>query len=339
MVEPAHAVLNPPRPMAFGWSSDQERREADRFACFREEIAARYGIGQVCTPSPVPAFRASLEGLQVGGTTMVEVAADALVLERSRRDVEEADPDIFALGVLLEGKARVLQDGRETLLEPSDLVLCDSRRPFRIRFDGPFRQLLVHFPRSQLHERLAHPERVTATRFDGRSGMAYVTASLFHAIYREASALGGDEDALMRHALDLLSLTLGGPGGASDDRAERTFLSRVHAFIDANLAEPDLTPDLIAERHRVSRRYLYRTFEATGESVCEFIRRRRLERCRAALCDPSQAERAISDIALSWGFSDPSHFSRAFRLAFGVSPRDVRGSSELQTQHKGRSRR
>ena len=34
--------------------------------------------------------------------------------------------------------------------------------------------------------------------------------------------------------------------------------------------------------------------------------------------------RSITDIALSWGFSDPSHFGRRFKQAYGMSPRDYR---------------
>jgi AraC-like DNA-binding protein len=32
----------------------------------------------------------------------------------------------------------------------------------------------------------------------------------------------------------------------------------------------------------------------------------------------------VGEIALSWGFNDHSHFSRAFRKRYGVSPKDWR---------------
>lgn len=35
--------------MSFGWRSSEEARGVDRFARFREEVAVRFGIGQVST--------------------------------------------------------------------------------------------------------------------------------------------------------------------------------------------------------------------------------------------------------------------------------------------------
>jgi AraC-like DNA-binding protein len=51
----------------------------------------------------------------------------------------------------------------------------------------------------------------------------------------------------------------------------------------------------------------------------------RLERCRRDLLDPRLADRSIASIAFGWGFGDLSGFNRAFRAAFGATPREVRG--------------
>ncbi|WP_368856961.1 helix-turn-helix domain-containing protein [Microbispora triticiradicis] len=54
------------------------------------------------------------------------------------------------------------------------------------------------------------------------------------------------------------------------------------------------------------------------------IRRRRLEQCHRDLADPRQRSRRIQAIATRWGFTDAATFSRAFRAAYGMSPRDHR---------------
>jgi AraC family transcriptional activator of tynA and feaB len=54
---------------------------------------------------------------------------------------------------------------------------------------------------------------------------------------------------------------------------------------------------------------------------------RRIAKCQAALADPAQMHRQISDIANSWGFGDVSHFGRLFKAMIGLTPRDFRKQS------------
>jgi AraC family transcriptional regulator, positive regulator of tynA and feaB len=61
-----------------------------------------------------------------------------------------------------------------------------------------------------------------------------------------------------------------------------------------------------------------------GTSLQRLIVSRRLDHCRRALEDPSQARRTMTDIAFAWGFSDLSHFDRRFKAEYGCSPRDYR---------------
>ena len=101
--------------------------------------------------------------------------------------------------------------------------------------------------------------------------------------------------------------------------------AQIHEFIQQRLGDPRLCPDIIAAAHRVSTRYLHLLFQEQGLTpVAGWIRERRLERCRHDLANPSQQGRPIHAIAARWGFPDPAHFSRTFRTAYGMSPRDYR---------------
>jgi AraC-like DNA-binding protein len=99
---------------------------------------------------------------------------------------------------------------------------------------------------------------------------------------------------------------------------------RIEHFIETHLPEPSLNPAVIAESVGISVRHLHRIFAAKGCTVTEWIRERRLERCRSDLADPCLRERSITDVAFFWGFSDSAHFSHCFRQEFGVSPRQFR---------------
>jgi AraC-like DNA-binding protein len=77
----------------------------------------------------------------------------------------------------------------------------------------------------------------------------------------------------------------------------------------------------VAERHPV---HVQRAFhERYGESLGHFFRRSRLERCRQLL---QEGRMSLSDVALEAGFADQSHFTRAYRQMFGVTPGRERAS-------------
>jgi AraC-like DNA-binding protein len=77
----------------------------------------------------------------------------------------------------------------------------------------------------------------------------------------------------------------------------------------------------------VSIRTVNRVFSATGQTVGEVVRARRLARARAEV---TASDRPISEIAHRWGFSDTSHFSRTFKAHYGYSPTDYRNAYPLR---------
>ncbi|GAB2620489.1 hypothetical protein GCM10027168_60690 [Streptomyces capparidis] len=110
----------------------------------------------------------------------------------------------------------------------------------------------------------------------------------------------------------------------TDQARRRALWLRVHAFIDQHLGDPALGPEAIAAAHGISTRHLHRLFAEHDRTVAAWIRHRRLECCRDDLADPQLAARPIQSIAAQWGFTGPAQFSRAFRAAYGVSPREHR---------------
>lgn len=97
-------------------------------------------------------------------------------------------------------------------------------------------------------------------------------------------------------------------------------------FISRNL-ERDLTLDEIAEAACFSKYHFHRVFKAVvGEPVAGFTRRLRLELAANRLM--SVPHDAVTRIAMDCGFSSSQNFAKAFRLHFGVSPTDYRGSKD-----------
>jgi AraC-like DNA-binding protein len=123
--------------------------------------------------------------------------------------------------------------------------------------------------------------------------------------------------ALLAHELDSeTSLPI--------ETRQHTLMAQIHDFIHRNLADPALSPALIATAHHISTRHLHRIFHNHGLSVAGLIRQRRLERCHHDLGNPQLRSLPIQAIAARWGFNDNAHFSRLFRATYGIPPRDYR---------------
>jgi AraC-like DNA-binding protein len=61
---------------------------------------------------------------------------------------------------------------------------------------------------------------------------------------------------------------------------------------------------------------------ASGLSLEQWIIDQRLEAAHADLASSTGRRRSIAATSRAYGFQDPSHFSRRFRGAYGMTPRD-----------------
>jgi AraC-like DNA-binding protein len=146
---------------------------------------------------------------------------------------------------------------------------------------------------------------------------------------RNAEALSSDPAAagLAAVSVELARALLASAAGDTRHRRDAlaaTLLTQIRAYVRKHLTEPDLTPGKIAAAHHVSVRHLYKVCANANFSLHEWITALRLEGARAELAGRESRHRSIAMIAQRWGFSNPTHFSRRFRDAYGITPRDWR---------------
>jgi AraC family transcriptional regulator len=106
------------------------------------------------------------------------------------------------------------------------------------------------------------------------------------------------------------------------NNSTRIYLNRINRVIDyvgVHLAEP-LPLEKLARLAHFSPSHFHRVFRSlTGEPLHAFIRRLRLEQAVFRMLHGPKA--TLTAIALQCGFASSSDFSRAFKQAYGVSPR------------------
>lgn len=103
--------------------------------------------------------------------------------------------------------------------------------------------------------------------------------------------------------------------------------SKARWVIERNLGT-DLSLDAIAQSCGVSRFHLAHAFaQATGMSVMDYVRTRRLSQAALRLADGAED---ILTLALGSGYGSHEAFSRAFKRRFGVTPEEVRRRGDTE---------
>jgi AraC family transcriptional regulator, positive regulator of tynA and feaB len=268
-------------------------------------------------------FRGSIRTHRIGSLELADVTFSPCAVIRDHHD-EHYRGDQYFLVLQADGSARMRQRGSEALLSPGDCTLIDSRYPSVFESARGFRQYSFHLPAPLFNERFGGRNVPMARTIHGDRGPGRVLSEVLNALVRNAPSLQGVE--LTDMTLHLVAAALGTTvGEVSACDAERRGISarEVTHYIDANIREPELTPQRIADHFNISIRQLYRVVAFAGCTPAALIWRQRLNHARVLL-EERTSRVPIIEIALNCGFKDGAHFSRAYRKAFGHSPRTER---------------
>ncbi|WP_329315011.1 helix-turn-helix domain-containing protein [Streptomyces sp. NBC_01278] len=231
------------------------------------------------------------------------------------------------LGVHVRGPVTVVRERAKTLLEPNDLVFCDPARRHLLQFGEDCQMIFFRVPRCYLGVTESELNQVLGVPVRGGEGIGALTSDFLTALAAKAefrrSAIGDRRARTAVHLLSVLVMELldADTTDEADDAsgAVNEMLSRIHGYIEEHLMDPGLSPESIARAHHISVRYLQKLFQNDGSTVSQWVRQRRLEFCRLEL-GRSNRRITMAAVAHRWGFSSPSHFSRTFRGAYGMSP-------------------
>src|SRR4051812_6202315 len=116
-------------------------------------------------------FKGRVALAQLGPLHVAEVTAGAHVVRRTSRLARLPDPDFYKVSLQVEGHGILTQDGRDAVLRPGDLAIYDTTRPYGLRFDGPFRMVVLMLRRSLLRVPEASVRRMTGQRIAGDDGL------------------------------------------------------------------------------------------------------------------------------------------------------------------------
>ncbi|MGX7003627.1 helix-turn-helix domain-containing protein [Caballeronia sp. KNU42] len=269
-----------------------------------------------------------------GGGVLATVRLGRQEVRHESSHLRELTGDDVIVLVALDGKGTVTQQGRVLPFSKGDITFRRARVPSVARIDEPASLVMLRLPITRFlgHSASRHTS-FTPYRADAASGIVGTIHRFIESVlpafeHMSPATVAASEESLV--ALIAASYLEAGDrthAGFGEDTAacfNPLRWSQLTAYIAANLRDPELDVASCASALGVSKRYIHMIFEGMDLQYGSYVLQERLARSRDDLASPTWASLSIERIAYRNGFNDAAHFSRRFRAAFGMSPRDFR---------------
>lgn len=209
-------------------------------------------------------------------------------------------------------------------VEPGAVCLIDRSQPYEIVHGDGLCAVGIELPRTLLESCFPRADRSGGTVIGPDSGPGRVLASLMRALDGELRQDAGLPSSMARSIAGFVAAAFAQWNEPARRRSSKAQLDAYREYVESRLGDGDLRPADVAREFRVSERYVRLVFQSAGESLSDFLIRRRLERAAQLLRSEDHAAQSVTDIALECGFNSASHFGSRFRQRFGMSPRAYR---------------
>lgn len=287
-----------------------------------DTLLAATSASQWTPEGPTEDLYLTLQSWDLNGLEIVDARASAHTLRRSRPAASDEEP-VIAMTCGQEGRGVNTQHDHPVRVGPAQLWMTDLTTPHVHRITDTW-TVTAKVPLSDL----GIPEAVmrSALHRAGESPLAPLFFQHVSELTRLAEHTTAETAVSLRTAtLALARAVIASVSNDEDlgrESAGDVLLLRAKAFIRENLADPDLSAASIAAANHVSVRLLYTTFARANLRLEQWIIEQRLVRAHDALAGVAGRGTTVSDVAFRCGFSSSSHFTRRFKEAFGMSPRE-----------------
>lgn len=196
----------------------------------------------------------------------------------------------------------------------------------RWQSDGSFDVLLFIIP-SNTVEMIAGQEALELPRLLSKSPVAYMRDDLALQIGSSMLRISDSQQPYMRQVADGLGYALVAHvlnhylSQTTQETSNLTRFRRVTDYIGDHLTDEIRVRQLARLAGKSESQFAHSFRSATGVTPHRYITSARIEKAQRMLCNSGGA---ISAIAQDCGFKDASHFSRVFRAATGLRPKDFR---------------
>lgn len=295
---------------AFPWSS--------RYDAWTDQLNATFGEWRVPRPASNQ-FDARISSKSIGNLDVVECFCDPCAGERTARVANASEDERLVIQLVVSGREHMRLGSQEAYLQPGDLFVWDNTQAMKFEVTEKLHKISALLPLKRFKDWMPDTWRKVPRHVPANSMHSLIIGSYIRSLQQADMSNSAVEDApLIEATVALLSSGIGTDSHAETVRASQ--LNFIKGKIRQQLHEPNLSLESIAQRNKISVRYLHYLFQESGQTAWQFVISERLERCRRDIVNPKMTHQTITAMAYAWGFSDAAHFSRSFKREFGISP-------------------
>lgn len=274
-------------------------------------------------------FDGHMASARAGDLILTKLEANRHRVVRTQGMVRASEEGYLKIVAPMKGRAGVEQMGRQAWVAPGAWTIYDTTGSYSVANPERVEHLIVMLPKAQMIERGLRLENLMARPVGGASGIARVALSTMRSTFQELPHMSADAARGAGELIaQLVRLSLIELSGQETQLTQRAALKdRIRGYVALHLRDPDLSVEQIAVALNCSKRHLYNAFGDEEQTLASYIQTLRVEACVRELQHPMAQTRPITEIALSWGFNNLSHFSRVFREHTGLSPSEFRAAS------------
>lgn len=290
------------------------------FSAWRAAVHQHF-LALECSASRPKDFEASALVARFGDSLAAEISVGASRVLRRPADARNG-PAFFKLMWQLQGASRIQQGVYDAMLQPGQWSIYDTTEAYTIESSERSRFMVLLLPQSARYG-WSPAVRALGGRALAGGGTPRIVLSALSGMLRDGTMLDAESQATLQDSTTALldraiQSSVQAHGLTLDDAQTR--LARVQAYVAANLSDPGLTPERLAQVFGIARRTLYNLFLAGQVTPRVYIQQTRLARAADLLADPEWRDAPVARIAAHCGFADPTHFSRAFNLRYRLPP-------------------
>jgi AraC-like DNA-binding protein len=219
----------------------------------------------------------------------------------------------------LAGRMRYEGSRRKFELAPGDLLIASMAEDYRVEMLEGHEALILIFDPADDPKWPELARDALTTPIARQAGIMTAAGGVRALLSAPADRTG---EFAARTMIDLTLLSTRRQPDREDDSRRSPLLSRAALHVLRNAMDSRYGPERLARDMGMSRRSLYMRLAAFGTTPGGLIRRTRLDRAREDILQ--DRTRSLLDIALANGFGDGASLSRAFRIAYGHPPSELR---------------